>query len=103
MDSPTLFPSSVVRGSESHKMIDLSGNPVLRIYYTSRVSISYLIQLVPILGLHPGPRLGEGASPEGQPVREERPISRGMREGKKKREDLYELLSAASGQDPRCM
>ncbi|XP_047695266.1 CDP-diacylglycerol--inositol 3-phosphatidyltransferase isoform X3 [Prionailurus viverrinus] len=28
--------SSVVRGSESHKMIDLSGNPVLRIYYTSR-------------------------------------------------------------------
>lgn len=30
--------SSVVRGSESHKMIDLSGNPVLRIYYTSRVS-----------------------------------------------------------------
>ncbi|XP_051001245.1 CDP-diacylglycerol--inositol 3-phosphatidyltransferase isoform X2 [Acomys russatus] len=32
--------SSVVRGSESHKMIDLSGNPVLRIYYTSRVSIS---------------------------------------------------------------
>lgn len=32
--------SSVVRGSESHKMIDLSGNPVLRIYYTSRVSPS---------------------------------------------------------------
>ncbi|XP_040828979.1 CDP-diacylglycerol--inositol 3-phosphatidyltransferase isoform X1 [Ochotona curzoniae] len=31
--------SSVVRGSESHKMIDLSGNPVLRIYYTSRVSL----------------------------------------------------------------
>nr|XP_036868815.1 CDP-diacylglycerol--inositol 3-phosphatidyltransferase isoform X2 [Manis javanica] len=28
--------SSVVRGSESHKMIDLSGNPVLQIYYTSR-------------------------------------------------------------------
>nr|KAF6489023.1 CDP-diacylglycerol--inositol 3-phosphatidyltransferase [Molossus molossus] len=28
--------SSVVRGSESHKMIDLSGNPVLRIYYTSK-------------------------------------------------------------------
>uniref|UniRef100_A0A8C2VF94 CDP-diacylglycerol--inositol 3-phosphatidyltransferase n=1 Tax=Chinchilla lanigera TaxID=34839 RepID=A0A8C2VF94_CHILA len=34
--------SSVVRGSESHKMIDLSGNPVLRIYYTSRVSPSVL-------------------------------------------------------------
>lgn len=31
--------SSVVRGSESHKMIDLSGNPVLRIYYTSRVAL----------------------------------------------------------------
>ncbi|XP_077839899.1 CDP-diacylglycerol--inositol 3-phosphatidyltransferase isoform X5 [Macaca mulatta] len=30
--------SSVVRGSESHKMIDLSGNPVLRIYYTSRLA-----------------------------------------------------------------
>ncbi|XP_053411150.1 CDP-diacylglycerol--inositol 3-phosphatidyltransferase isoform X2 [Nycticebus coucang] len=29
--------SSVVRGSESHKTIDLSGNPVLRIYYTSRL------------------------------------------------------------------
>lgn len=37
---PTFSPSSVVRGSESHKMIDLSGNPVLQIYYTSRVSIS---------------------------------------------------------------
>jgi hypothetical protein len=41
MQFPSIFsPSSVVRGSESHKMIDLSGNPVLRIYYTSRVSIS---------------------------------------------------------------
>lgn len=36
--SPFLLLSSVVRGSESHKMIDLSGNPILRIYYTSRVS-----------------------------------------------------------------
>lgn len=42
MESPAFSPSSVVRGSESHKMIDLSGNPVLRIYYTSRVSISCL-------------------------------------------------------------
>ncbi|XP_032183758.1 CDP-diacylglycerol--inositol 3-phosphatidyltransferase isoform X1 [Mustela erminea] len=32
--------SSVVRGSESHKLIDLSGNPVLRLYYTSRASVS---------------------------------------------------------------
>lgn len=40
MDSSSTFSlSSVVRGSESHKMIDLSGNPVLRIYYTSRVSL----------------------------------------------------------------
>ncbi|KAF6123556.1 CDP-diacylglycerol--inositol 3-phosphatidyltransferase [Phyllostomus discolor] len=31
--------SSVVRGSESHKTIDLSGNPVLRIYYTSRPAL----------------------------------------------------------------
>uniref|UniRef100_A0A452GR49 CDP-diacylglycerol--inositol 3-phosphatidyltransferase n=1 Tax=Gopherus agassizii TaxID=38772 RepID=A0A452GR49_9SAUR len=30
--------SSVVRGSDSHKSIDLTGNPVLRVYYTSRVS-----------------------------------------------------------------
>ncbi|XP_029944745.1 CDP-diacylglycerol--inositol 3-phosphatidyltransferase [Salarias fasciatus] len=28
--------SSTVRGSNSHKTIDLSGNPVLRIYYTSK-------------------------------------------------------------------
>uniref|UniRef100_A0A4X2KIJ5 CDP-diacylglycerol--inositol 3-phosphatidyltransferase n=1 Tax=Vombatus ursinus TaxID=29139 RepID=A0A4X2KIJ5_VOMUR len=28
--------SSVVRGSESHKTIDLTGNLVLRLYYTSR-------------------------------------------------------------------
>ncbi|XP_042141203.1 CDP-diacylglycerol--inositol 3-phosphatidyltransferase-like [Peromyscus maniculatus bairdii] len=32
--------SSVARGSESHKMIDqISGNPVLRIYYTSRPAL----------------------------------------------------------------
>lgn len=31
--------SSVVQGSESHKKIDLSGNPVLRIYYTSRPAL----------------------------------------------------------------
>ncbi|XP_048667419.1 CDP-diacylglycerol--inositol 3-phosphatidyltransferase-like [Marmota marmota marmota] len=31
--------SFVVRGSESHKMIDLSGNPVLWIYYTSRPAL----------------------------------------------------------------
>lgn len=29
---------STVKGSESHKKIDLSGNPVLRLYYTSRVN-----------------------------------------------------------------
>ncbi|XP_053326571.1 CDP-diacylglycerol--inositol 3-phosphatidyltransferase [Spea bombifrons] len=28
--------SSTLKGSESHKAIDLSGNPVLRLYYTSR-------------------------------------------------------------------
>ncbi|XP_069100194.1 CDP-diacylglycerol--inositol 3-phosphatidyltransferase isoform X2 [Pleurodeles waltl] len=28
--------SSTLRGSDSHKAIDLSGNPVLRLYYTSR-------------------------------------------------------------------
>lgn len=29
--------SSVIKGATSHKAIDLSGNPVLRLYYTSRV------------------------------------------------------------------
>lgn len=29
--------SSMMKGSSSHKTIDLSGNPILRIYYTSRV------------------------------------------------------------------
>ncbi|KAM4632205.1 CDP-diacylglycerol--inositol 3-phosphatidyltransferase [Discoglossus pictus] len=28
--------SSILRGSDSHKTIDLSGNPLLRLYYTSR-------------------------------------------------------------------
>uniref|UniRef100_A0A8C5QKC4 CDP-diacylglycerol--inositol 3-phosphatidyltransferase n=1 Tax=Leptobrachium leishanense TaxID=445787 RepID=A0A8C5QKC4_9ANUR len=28
--------SSIMKGSDSHKSIDLSGNPVLRLYYTSR-------------------------------------------------------------------
>ncbi|XP_030064682.1 CDP-diacylglycerol--inositol 3-phosphatidyltransferase [Microcaecilia unicolor] len=28
--------SSIMKGSESHKSIDLSGNPILRLYYTSR-------------------------------------------------------------------
>nr|XP_036868811.1 CDP-diacylglycerol--inositol 3-phosphatidyltransferase isoform X1 [Manis javanica]XP_036868813.1 CDP-diacylglycerol--inositol 3-phosphatidyltransferase isoform X1 [Manis javanica]XP_036868814.1 CDP-diacylglycerol--inositol 3-phosphatidyltransferase isoform X1 [Manis javanica] len=36
--------SSVVRGSESHKMIDLSGNPVLQIYYTSRQPFLLFVQ-----------------------------------------------------------
>lgn len=30
--------SSMMKGSTSHKTIDLSGNPILRLYYTSRVS-----------------------------------------------------------------
>ncbi len=30
--------SSMMKGSSSHKSIDLSGNPILRLYYTSRVS-----------------------------------------------------------------
>ena len=35
-DRAMLF-RSTVKGSESHKKIDLSGNPILRLYYTSRV------------------------------------------------------------------
>ncbi|XP_069044485.1 CDP-diacylglycerol--inositol 3-phosphatidyltransferase isoform X1 [Lepisosteus oculatus] len=30
--------SSIMKGSSSHKTIDLSGNPLLRVYYTSRCS-----------------------------------------------------------------
>ncbi|CAF4410152.1 unnamed protein product, partial [Rotaria socialis] len=30
------FLRATVKGSESHKKIDLSGNPILRLYYTSR-------------------------------------------------------------------
>ena len=32
---------SVMKGSESHKKIDLSGNFILRHYYTNRVSNNY--------------------------------------------------------------
>ncbi len=31
--------TSMMKGSSSHKTIDLSGNPILKIYYTSRVTI----------------------------------------------------------------
>ncbi|XP_066578106.1 CDP-diacylglycerol--inositol 3-phosphatidyltransferase [Amia ocellicauda] len=31
--------SSTMKGSASHKAIDLSGNPILRIYYTSRTTL----------------------------------------------------------------
>jgi CDP-diacylglycerol--inositol 3-phosphatidyltransferase len=31
------YSRSIIKGSESHKKIDLSGNPILRLYYTSRV------------------------------------------------------------------
>ena len=30
---------ATVKGAESHKKIDLSGNPILRLYYTSRVRL----------------------------------------------------------------
>jgi CDP-diacylglycerol--inositol 3-phosphatidyltransferase len=33
--------ASMMRGSTSHKNIDLSGNPILRLYYTSRVSFFF--------------------------------------------------------------
>lgn len=57
--------SSVVRGSESHKMIDLSGNPVLRIYYTSRPALFTLCAgnelfycLLYLLSFSEGPSVG---------------------------------------------
>lgn len=34
--------SSMMKGSSSHKTIDLSGNPILRLYYTSRVCLLFL-------------------------------------------------------------
>ena len=33
--------SSMMKGSSSHKTIDLSGNPFLKIYYTSRVCLGF--------------------------------------------------------------
>jgi CDP-diacylglycerol--inositol 3-phosphatidyltransferase len=35
--------SSMMKGSSSHKTIDLSGNPILRLYYTSRVCVFLII------------------------------------------------------------
>ncbi|XP_045570872.1 CDP-diacylglycerol--inositol 3-phosphatidyltransferase isoform X2 [Salmo salar] len=32
--------SSMMKGSTSHKAIDLSGNPILRLYYTSRADLT---------------------------------------------------------------
>lgn len=77
---PAFSLSSVVRGSESHKMIDLSGNPVLRIYYTSRVSISHPSRSssnMPRPWLSPGPRLGEAQGGTNRPRGDlgERPVS----------------------------
>lgn len=37
--------TSMMKGSTSHKTIDLSGNPILRIYYTSRVNKIKLIKI----------------------------------------------------------
>ncbi|KAM4025384.1 CDP-diacylglycerol--inositol 3-phosphatidyltransferase [Anomaloglossus baeobatrachus] len=34
--------SSILKGSDSHKSIDLSGNPVLRLYYTSRPVLFFM-------------------------------------------------------------
>lgn len=34
--------SSMMKGSSSHKTIDLSGNPVLRLYYTSRPVLFFM-------------------------------------------------------------
>lgn len=34
--------SSVIKGATSHKAIDLSGNPILRMYYTSRVRAEHV-------------------------------------------------------------
>ncbi|KAI5097277.1 CDP-diacylglycerol--inositol 3-phosphatidyltransferase [Silurus meridionalis] len=34
--------SSVIKGATSHKAIDLSGNPILRIYYTSRLVLFFM-------------------------------------------------------------
>lgn len=34
--------SSMMKGSQSHKAIDLSGNPILRLYYTSRPMLFFM-------------------------------------------------------------
>ncbi|XP_043835589.1 CDP-diacylglycerol--inositol 3-phosphatidyltransferase [Dromiciops gliroides] len=57
--------SSVVRGSESHKTIDLTGNPILRLYYTSRPVLfimcagnEFFYCLLYLLNFSEGPSVG---------------------------------------------
>uniref|UniRef100_A0A6I8NU44 CDP-diacylglycerol--inositol 3-phosphatidyltransferase n=1 Tax=Ornithorhynchus anatinus TaxID=9258 RepID=A0A6I8NU44_ORNAN len=60
--------SSVVRGSGSHKTIDLTGNPVLRLYYTSRPVLFLMCAgnelfycLLYLLNFSEGPTVGLGS------------------------------------------
>ncbi|XP_038619163.1 CDP-diacylglycerol--inositol 3-phosphatidyltransferase [Tachyglossus aculeatus] len=61
--------SSVVRGSGSHKTIDLTGNPVLRLYYTSRPVLFLMCAgnelfycLLYLLNFSEGPTVGLGSA-----------------------------------------
>lgn len=38
-----LCDSALMKGVDSHKKIDLAGNPILRHYYTNRVSMSNVV------------------------------------------------------------
>ncbi|XP_028670639.1 CDP-diacylglycerol--inositol 3-phosphatidyltransferase [Erpetoichthys calabaricus] len=57
--------SSIMKGSSSHKTIDLSGNPVLRIYYTSRPVLFFMCAgnelfycMLYLLSFYEGPSVG---------------------------------------------
>ncbi|XP_043942268.1 CDP-diacylglycerol--inositol 3-phosphatidyltransferase isoform X2 [Protopterus annectens] len=60
--------SSIMKGSGSHKTIDLSGNPVLRLYYTSRPVLFAMCAgnelfycMLYLLNFTEGPEVGLGA------------------------------------------
>ncbi|XP_041092619.1 CDP-diacylglycerol--inositol 3-phosphatidyltransferase-like [Polyodon spathula] len=57
--------SSMMKGNSSHKTIELSGNPLLRLYYTSRPVLSLMCAgnelfycMLYLLSFYEGPRMG---------------------------------------------
>ena len=47
-----IYCSALMKGIDSHKKIDLSGNPILRHYYTNRVSLHHISSSVSNVVVH---------------------------------------------------